>query len=514
MRSATLILAAAAAAALAGSASAMEQHCDPSYDCEYFYESPAHGLVKWNLRPLCSPTFYEHIETDRPETSFTFNVCGLSSQRCGPPQNQSATPVFGVAIQNLSNDTCVIAGEGFPIFQPLDTDNPITGGINITHTAAPQDETSPFACPAKPNGELVSRQVKYMMNCDPNVPTIETDFAIEESECSYVISMRSAAACGVPNDAPGGNCKAPPQPTGLSNECKADNIALIRPMLGPNAAFAAVNQECYDTCDFSAPENCEVDCRTDIDSFTTSCGSNNGAVVARYSIQATYDPATPGGDARAATAAHYVCMPATCNNQDDLHAFDNYFYSHACGYAAGVPQLQTCGVAIEPPQPNPSPASTPSSTPKPAAPSASSTPLPGPVYPSTTPPPARASVSPSPGAAPSGGDNGGAVAAGIFGTAACLAAVVFGGYHAGTRMGWMRRESVPSSARGCLECACLGSAASCCAAGTAGPASASTGFGTSGGTFGTGSAAAPSTSGGGFGSSGTGRSSGGGYQTI
>jgi len=412
-----------------------------------------------------------------------------------------------VAVQNYGNDTCVLAGEGYPIFTPINPNDVLGGGINISHEAAPELEETGKACPNKPDGTVVARSTKYMMLCDPDVATLEVDAAFEEDECQYVIKMRSSYACGQPNVNPGGNCLAPAIPAGVSQDCRANVVPLDEAMVGPDAYNDAVNEDCRRKCRLTVPEDCNADCNVGLDRFVGDCTANGG-VTYSLRVEVTYEPLTPGGANPITDIRRYTCIAAECANEDDEAAFDHFLTDRYCGVAGIEASTISCGVTFQglvaaSPSPSPSPSMAPSATSAPSvAPSAAPSIVPLPSATPTT----------VPAAAPSG-DDGGAVAGAIFGTGFGLAFLLFGGYHVSTRMGWVARDKVPAGPRGCLECACCAPLFARCSAGSA--VSERAGFATSGGgTFSpspVGGAPPASSSGGGFGAP---ASSGGGYQNI
>lgn len=120
---------------------------------------------------------------------------GLSDQRCAPFNNNPLLPAFGVAVQNYDGN-CALSGEGAPVFRVLNVKNPATGGINITHDAAPEQANDPNMCAVEPDGTIVNRQTTFVMNCDPNTD-FAVDYADEEGECNYFVYIRSKAGCGI-----------------------------------------------------------------------------------------------------------------------------------------------------------------------------------------------------------------------------------------------------------------------------------------------------------------------------
>lgn len=489
-------------AVVVGLAWGAPQHCDPDYTCEFYFKSPTQGLSYWDLRGLCSPNGYTHIETDRLNTNVSFNICGLSPVQCLPPDNNTHVPSYAVAVQQFGtypNNTCTLAGEGFPIFTPLDVNSP-AAGINISHEAAPQETNSPFACPAKPDGTLVSRTITYSLACDSSIQGLVTDSLVEADECQYVLFGRSAAACGKPNSAnpnpAGGDCTAPTLPPGISGTCVTDTVGLVNGMEGAQLSYNIANAGCLDACVRQPISSaCTATCLAGLGDFSTACTANNG-VTMNFTTVANVAPGF------LAVNTIFSCLGQSCNNPQDLTQYSNYYTPVTCGVISGTGNtVQTCSVSVTPftgPVPSPSatptpggPSASPTSTPTPssskgAAPSASASVTPSPstgasasasasvspsnsMAPSTTPTPsttpsntAQATPSPSnpstptpsPSPSPGTGPSGGTVTLALFGAVGGLALFAFGGYHVSTRMGWVSKDRVPERARSVLECNC------------------------------------------------------------
>ncbi|KAA0152710.1 hypothetical protein FNF27_06443 [Cafeteria roenbergensis] len=175
--------------------------CDARYECKYHFQTDT-DLWFFDFSNLCQPNgYYSALQDGRPGTNFTFNICGKSSQVCPQFNNNPFLPTQGVAIQNYGS-TCVLAAEGAPFYQVRDPKNPETGGINITHDAAPEQIDDPNRCTPLPDGTSVFRSTTFMFTCDKSVQTLQATGAYEESECKYVIRIRSAFGCGRIYDGP------------------------------------------------------------------------------------------------------------------------------------------------------------------------------------------------------------------------------------------------------------------------------------------------------------------------
>jgi hypothetical protein len=394
----------------------------------------------WDLSGLCSPTHYTHNETDRinPVTSFAFNICGLSDVQCVEEGVGPGYPKYGVAVQQWQGG-CAIAGEGHPLFLPVDITNPLTGGINVTHDGAPYSEGE--NCGQDINGVDIVRSVTYKILCDPNVPTLEVDYAIEESKCQYVIEMRSKAGCSVIHTDNGGNCGNPSLPPYLNDACSTAYLGAYATLGPPRNNYYGANAACLRQCDPGVAKTCSATCTTGAEAFNTACQASQGSLY-ELTYAVTFEPAQPGGTKPQFTLQTLECLPQTCQTADQIKLFQEYSELGFCGQQSAGAVAFSCNVAV--------------SAYTVASPTPTAKPTPG-VTPSTTPlspVPSRnpnASPSPSPGAS-TGGD-GGAVGA-VFATIAGLAIFGFGGYHLSTRMGWVDRRSVNPRVRNVMECGC------------------------------------------------------------
>jgi hypothetical protein len=138
------------------------------------------------------------VENDRlnPPTNFTFNICGLSDQKCA--SSDPLLPSYGVAVQNWGGN-CALAGEGPPVFMPADLNNPQTGGITVSHWAAPVPPNSPVQCgqTSDDHHQVPRRSITFKLLCEPTATSLTTLNAIQEGECHYVITALTKAACGI-----------------------------------------------------------------------------------------------------------------------------------------------------------------------------------------------------------------------------------------------------------------------------------------------------------------------------
>lgn len=194
------------------------QHCDPGYDCQYFYQTSS-DLWYFSFSPLCHPNEYVHADPNPVlNSSFHFNICGNAQAECDPEGWNNPFRV-GVAVQTWGavpacppqsctkdgqpvccTQTCELLGTGFPIFSLIDANNPKSGGINITHQAVPPSDLDPNECPYDPvSGGFKSRSVIYSFQCDPNGQQGQMTVvsAQEGPQCVYTLTIRSVHGCGV-----------------------------------------------------------------------------------------------------------------------------------------------------------------------------------------------------------------------------------------------------------------------------------------------------------------------------
>lgn len=212
-------------AAMAAFVAADEQHCDPSYDCEFFEETSS-DLWYWDFTSLCSATEYTYPDPNPTlNSTFHFNICGYTQTKCIPPDWQNPYEV-GVAIQMWGNTPactnppactdntgakvcctaeCELLGYGYPIFELVDPNNPKTGGINITHLSVPASDLDPNECPYDPSkGGFISRSVEFNFQCDPNGSkgSFRVLNAYEGPQCHYNLVLSSVHGCGKIYDGP------------------------------------------------------------------------------------------------------------------------------------------------------------------------------------------------------------------------------------------------------------------------------------------------------------------------
>lgn len=221
---ATSVLRASAAALVASFAAAQ---CYEKYQC-IFHHDIANKEYSWDLHQLCKPAGGEYFINDTANNHITsFNICGNTSAICAPgyalydthgvaiqytydlinpvPECNPKAPTcvdYDLNIPTCCTEECTILGTEFFQFYLMDNTNP-DGGVQLVHSGMPPATGETFTCPADPvTGLQLDRQLTVQIKCDRSVPS--TNYAIdsmtEPTTCRYLISGRSAAACGVKGD--------------------------------------------------------------------------------------------------------------------------------------------------------------------------------------------------------------------------------------------------------------------------------------------------------------------------
>jgi hypothetical protein len=155
----------AALALSAAHAQNYDQQCFDEYLCIFHYLKPGTALdykYSWDFRSLCRAANQEYTYTVKNFT-YRWNICGTVAKRCVPQEY----PVYvseGVATQQWSADPpcpqppappgcedpetkqpvcctgdCTVLAHDIPRYQLLDSNNPTTGGIIITHAGMPPE---------------------------------------------------------------------------------------------------------------------------------------------------------------------------------------------------------------------------------------------------------------------------------------------------------------------------------------------------------------------------------------
>jgi hypothetical protein len=132
--------------------------CDPEYECVYQASTTDGITFTFDLRPLCKAGGY--AVNDSSGHTYSFNVCGTAKFECEP--RWADIYAYGVAVQywgapppcNLTDNTtqsctnykgqkicctedCQVLGVGPPQWQLVNTNNPETGGLLVTHRGVP-----------------------------------------------------------------------------------------------------------------------------------------------------------------------------------------------------------------------------------------------------------------------------------------------------------------------------------------------------------------------------------------
>jgi len=158
---------------------------------------------------------------DRPDVQWgiTWNVCGDSPFICAEPGIAQYVS-YGTAIQIFTSEpvptgqcptwdssdlvnctqSCVpISTSGAMLVTALDPTNVATGGLRLTFPAPGDSPADPFSCNSNANGIPTLRNVAIILKCDNASTATNVTWAgqpEEPTECNYLITGTSAAACG------------------------------------------------------------------------------------------------------------------------------------------------------------------------------------------------------------------------------------------------------------------------------------------------------------------------------
>lgn len=218
------ILATGAGLLLAQQAAAASQ-CFENWACT-FHHNVANVEYSWDLHTLCREAGTEYTYVDSQNHSYSFNICGNTSTICAP--NYPLYGSHGVAVQSWTDapacpggptqsgcfdwDTntpvcctgsCAVLGTEYFRFDIVDPSNPLTGGVQLIHGGMPPDDADPYNCPINPaTGLARERQLTIQLQCDPSgsATTLQVLGTSEPSTCSYVLTAKTKAACGVAGD--------------------------------------------------------------------------------------------------------------------------------------------------------------------------------------------------------------------------------------------------------------------------------------------------------------------------
>jgi hypothetical protein len=194
------------------------------------------STYRWNLNPLCKEgSGYEYSGTKALGQQFFFNICGNTSVSCSDyskrvPEYEShgaATQFFQVSRGTRNNggclrqdntsctdytfggDTCcsvrrceVVAYNIFT-FDVLSRTDP-SAGVVLTYAGYPDRNDDDFGCPEQAPGLKRLRSVVLTLQCDPAGAANDlqiTDYNEESPYCTFRVTARTRAACGVA-DAP------------------------------------------------------------------------------------------------------------------------------------------------------------------------------------------------------------------------------------------------------------------------------------------------------------------------
>ncbi len=194
------------------------------------------STYRWNLNPLCKEgSGYIYNGSKALGQQFFFNICGNTSVSCSDyskrvPEYEShgaATQFFQVSRGTRNNggclredntsctdytfggDTCcsvrrceVVAYNIFT-FDVLSRTDP-SAGVVLTYAGYPDRNDDDFGCPEQAPGLKRLRSVVLTLQCDPAGAANDlqiTDYNEESPYCTFRVTARTRAACGVA-DAP------------------------------------------------------------------------------------------------------------------------------------------------------------------------------------------------------------------------------------------------------------------------------------------------------------------------
>lgn len=212
-----------AAIAIAISAVSAQDQCFERYQCTFHHDVNGQEY-SWDMHQLCRGPGNEYSYIDPLNHSYSFNICGMTSTICAP-----SYPMYdshGVAVQTWTSapacdpqnpgctdwntgkpvcctGQCAVLGTEFFTFNLIDPSNPLTGGVSLVHVGMPPDDADPTNCPVNPaTGLARERQLTMNIYCDQggSATSLTVIGASEPSVCSYVLELKSGAACGVKGD--------------------------------------------------------------------------------------------------------------------------------------------------------------------------------------------------------------------------------------------------------------------------------------------------------------------------
>lgn len=343
----------AVAALLATMPHGARADCYPKYTCQKTFD-----VLGFTYQFDLSQTCNEHEDysyTDSANRTYNINICGTAVQNC-LPSTYATLYEYGAVVQTWgerpdcppSNCTdpftgeqtcctadCEVLGVGAPYIELLDPDNPVTGGLVMTHHAVRAADQDPYWCPPNPiTKEPYERRIKYEIKCQPSalidihdvgewracVRVVAQGYAKSSlrearptnhgltphllrcaadacsrmptvsnvtNDCSYTVHMGSSLACACETDCDGRQCGSdgcggscgtcPP-----GNTCNADDGSCCAPQcVDKNCGFDGCGGQCGPDCPTgytcSAAQICEKNGHTPTPQPPT--GGNGGAWV-------------------------------------------------------------------------------------------------------------------------------------------------------------------------------------------------------------------------------------------
>lgn len=237
-------------AALAGVSTAAAGACWDRYQ-SVFHQTIAGVEYSWDLSTLCQPNGEYYVQVNDPAAGqyIAFNVAGNTSSMCSfdpatplydsrgsaiqfvegwnngnpgispatlagkacPKQNNCTdwdnAPAMTDGAQGCCSNTCEVVGTDYVQFSVVNPNNPIgaNSAIQLRFASLGSLADDAWGCPYDPgrqNKLVFERNFVVILTCDKNAPTnsIVNLAASEGPTCTYVVTGRSAAACGSQGD--------------------------------------------------------------------------------------------------------------------------------------------------------------------------------------------------------------------------------------------------------------------------------------------------------------------------
>jgi hypothetical protein len=139
------------------------EQCFDEYLCIFHYLNSGTSLsykYSWDFRGLCRTAGNEYLYTDTYNHTVRYNICGMVSKPCVPSEYK-VNIGMGVATQQWTEDppcgptpSCTLPEDGSPVcctgdctvlafdiprYSLMDPNNPVTGGIIMSHAGLPPE---------------------------------------------------------------------------------------------------------------------------------------------------------------------------------------------------------------------------------------------------------------------------------------------------------------------------------------------------------------------------------------